>query len=61
MGIADRDPDRASPSAPTCWRCRRRCHFGQWVGLAVLAVVGWLLYRTSTQGRRAAERCQAGA
>jgi threonine/homoserine/homoserine lactone efflux protein len=25
-------------------------HFNQWVGLAVLAVVGWLLYRTSSKG-----------
>lgn len=25
-------------------------HFNQWVGLVVLAVVGWLLYRTSSRG-----------
>jgi len=28
-------------------------HFGQFVGLVVLAVVGWLLYRISATGLRA--------
>lgn len=28
-------------------------HFNQWVGLAVLAVVGWLLYRTGVRGEQA--------
>ena len=27
-------------------------HFGQWVGLVVLAVVAWLLYRVSARRRR---------
>jgi putative OPT family oligopeptide transporter len=29
--------------------------FGQWVGLAVLALVGWLLYRTGTRSRAAGD------
>ena len=27
---------------------------GQWIGLAVLALVGWLLYRTGKKGEQAA-------
>ena len=29
-------------------------HLNQWIGLAVLAVVGWLLYRTGKVGEKAA-------
>jgi hypothetical protein len=24
-------------------------HFGEWLGLIVLAVLGWMMYRTATQ------------
>ncbi|MET0814883.1 MAG: oligopeptide transporter, OPT family, partial [Pseudoxanthomonas sp.] len=30
-------------------------HFNQWIGLAVLAVVGWLLYRSGSKGQATAE------
>jgi hypothetical protein len=50
LGIAIAVPivlsERADVLAlPEAW------HFSQWVGLVVLAVVGYLLYRTGTRGR----------
>ena len=50
MGIAIAIPIVVSGSAdvlalPEAW------HFNQWIGLAVLAVVGWLLYRTGSKSR----------
>ena len=52
MGIAIAIPIVASARAdvlalPEAW------HFSQWIGLAVLAVVGWLLYRTGRRGEKA--------
>lgn len=52
MGIAIAIPIVASARAdvlalPEAW------HFSQWIGLAVLAVVGWLLYRTGQRGEKA--------
>ncbi|WP_141453699.1 oligopeptide transporter, OPT family [Pseudoxanthomonas sp. z9] len=52
MGIAIAIPIVASARAdvlalPEGW------HFSQWIGLAVLAVVGWLLYRTGQRGEKA--------
>nr|WP_295376082.1 oligopeptide transporter, OPT family [Pseudoxanthomonas sp.] len=52
MGIAIAIPIVASARAdvlalPEAW------HFSQWIGLAVLAVVGWLLYRTGKRGEKA--------
>jgi hypothetical protein len=49
MGIADRDPDRDDRVALTCSRCPEQFHFGQFVGLVVLAIVGWLIYRTGAK------------
>jgi putative OPT family oligopeptide transporter len=51
MGIAIAVPIVVSGSAdvlalPEAW------HFNQWIGLLVLAVVGWLLYRTGAQSKR---------
>ena len=51
MGIAIAVPIVVSGSAdvlalPEAW------HFNQWIGLVVLAVVGWLLYRTGAQSKR---------
>ena len=48
MGIAIAVPIVVSGSAdvlalPEAW------HFNQWVGLVVLAVVGWLLYRSGAK------------
>ena len=31
-------------------------HFGQWVGLGVLTVVAWLLYRSATRSTMATEQ-----
>ena len=50
MGIAIAVPIVVSGSAdvlalPEAW------HFNQWIGLVVLAVVGWLLYRTGSKSR----------
>jgi len=52
MGIAIAIPIVAWARAdvlalPEAW------HFSQWIGLAVLAVVGWLLYRTGKRGEKA--------
>lgn len=50
MGIAIAIPIVVSGSAevlalPEAW------HFNQWIGLVVLAIVGWLLYRTGSKSR----------
>jgi hypothetical protein len=50
MGIAIAIPIVVSGRAdvlalPDAW------HFSQWIGLAVLAVVGWLLYRTGARAQ----------
>jgi putative OPT family oligopeptide transporter len=52
MGIAIAIPIVVSGRAdvlalPAAW------HFSQWIGLAVLAVVGWLLYRTGAKAQPA--------
>lgn len=54
MGIAIAVPIVVSGSAdvlalPEAWR------FNQWIGLLVLAVVGWLLYRSGSKGQAATE------
>jgi hypothetical protein len=54
MGIAIAVPIVVSGSADVlalseAWR------FNQWIGLVVLAVVGWLLYRSGSKGQAATE------
>ena len=51
MGIAIAVPIVLSSSAdvlalPEAW------HFNQWIGLLVLAIVGWLLYRSGAKQQK---------
>lgn len=53
MGIAIAVPIVTSGSA-TVLALPDSLHFGEWLGLGVLAVLGWLLYRTAIRPDTAA-------